>query len=723
MAFNTVKLHSTLGEFVFTDIDFVQGTVQDVMANSLIGVDLSIDEATFTIRSRKGSPTEWLYDENDEQIFDENDEPIEVNVMSYAAVDFSQMTPYKDEIEIWHGNKLEGRYYVASAKRIGSQGGWEVVGISAMGLIDRQEHLGGVYSAMPAGDIIAEIMGTIPYSIEAAVASTPVYGWLPYSKSARENLRDVLFACGASLVKDANGRASFVFLQPSTAIVKGVHDVYMGSSRDTLAPVTQVSLTEHTFFTSANVTADILYEDLTNVVTNYRIVFSKPYHSLVATGLTIVDSGENWAEISGTGTLKGKAYVHVERIKSRSTGVAGEPSEMAVTGATLVSQINSETVLERLVDYYVQKEEISAEVLTDALPGSMLRIPDPNNFSKTVTGYIKEASRTYSATVKSALKLTQGWTPKSFGNTYDSYLIVQRSDLSGGTWTVPTELRGKAALAVLFSGAQGGYGGYDGGAGERSVPLEPDHSEWYNRGFTGGAGGAGGAGAQGGSGGRYLSVNLASLASSYAASIGAGGAGGAHNGEAGLVGGDTTLGSYTTADGSLLDGFTYVNLIDQTEYGQPGGNGTAGKDGGRAGDFPRFGTPQDGQAGESYNSTWTGGAGGSALTTETTYGRAYSSGSGGGGGAYGRSGGDAYLSENERWTEAGPGANAVAPSQAEFYRGGDGGHGGGGGGGGGYELHRQGSYYTWEQVAGGAGGLGSPGGQGADGFILVYYKA
>ena len=716
MAFNTIKLIMGGITYTFTDIDYVMGSVQDVVENSLIGADLTIDELSFTIRGRKDGPFEYLEDVNGIPLEDVNGVPLEADLLGYKNQDFTDAKPYNDKAELWHGNTLEGVYYVRNVERIGRGGGWAFVCVSSMGIIGRQEHAGGVYSGTTAGALVSEIMGSLPYSIDGELAATTLYGWLPYAKDARDNLKQILFACGASVLKDGNGAPYFTYNLPTTLISKGINEVYMGSSRDKIAPATLVRLIEHTYYASGNVSPEILYEAAPGtVISNYKVIFDKPFHTLDSAGLTVEDYGDNWAVISGTGTLTGIPYIHVQRAKEKTTGATGETAIVAVEEATLISSLNSEMALARLADYYAQSEEITAEVLTDARPGSMLRIPDPNDFSKTVRGYIKNAVRTYSSTVRSALKLTQGWVPGNVGNAYDSYIIVRGSDLSNGAWSVPAELQGKRAMIVLFGGAQGGYGGMD---GQRGGSGQPYSENVVSRGY-GGVGGAGGEGAPGGGPGKYLVIDIDALAASYAASIGTGGPGGLDclYGEdfiAGELGGDTTLGSYSTADGVVLEG-AYINLIDGTVYGEEGGSGTWGKAGGNAGDLLEANKKGgDGEAGEDYNSQYVGGLGGLGVRN----GDFRASGGGGGGAAYGNSAEDCNQ-YTDAWNRATDGADAVAPAQAVFYTGGQGGHGGGGGGGSTYRYNGLSANYNNP----GLGGLGSVGGQGADGFFIVYYKA
>lgn len=617
------------GDFTFYDQDLVLGSLQETSALALISDNLSIDELTFTVRGRVAEgagqgpsnvPYEYLYDENDELVIDENDEPIEVSVLSYLGVDFSQCASYSDIVLVYHGDELLGKYYVESVERVGRNGGFAFTCVSMMGVLDQREHAGGIYVSELAGDIIADIMGDLPYSIDAVLANTPLTGWLPYAQrstnqiSARDNLEQVLFACGASVMRDANMDLEFSYNLPQTMTSFNLFgEVYAGSSRDKIAPVTLVKLTEHSFFASSSVPDTVLYEDAGGtVLDHYKIIFDNPYHTLVWTGGTIDESGANYAVLSGSGVLTGKPYVHVQRVRNKSTGAAGETKEIAITGATLVSAINSDSTLDRLASFYAQEQEISAEILSNQeRPGNLIEIPDPNDWTKTVQGYIKQMDRSYSTTVKSAVKLTQGWVPGNVGNSFDSWMIVRAADVSGGTWNVPAELQGKKALVVLFGGAQGGQGGwygeggYDHGGGTYQSGYICKTYRLSEAPIMGGVGSyksgrEGGQGGQGGSVGKMLMLNVGSLAASYSVAMGTGGAGGAggtvtrtiSTGNVvtltkvdptdGSLGTDSTFGGYSTADGTAFDG-SIINLISGNAIAGKGIQGTKGGKGGDGG--------------------------------------------------------------------------------------------------------------------------------------------
>lgn len=655
---------------------------------------LAWDVLTFGVKSdATGSKYIWtslseIYStsSNEEYLIDDGD-----------LMDYTRGTPvrvYKD------GAFLREFYLDDITARDG--GIFEISAVSAVGLLAERYHRGGVYFGAVAGDVIADIMDGMAYDIDGDVAEVTVYGWLPYD-TARANLSRVLFATGASLMKNAAGEPWIRFNQPIGSTDVSAATYYERSAE----PVPQfgtIRVIEHTFFDSAAQTEKVLFDNRNSVAAaSALIIFEEPMAATRADGLTRESWGANWAIVSGTGVLYGTPYVHIQRMLEEETGI--NSSEVYETGENaLVSRLNSSTVLERLVNYYSNavRYTISTKHSTERT-GNIITFPNVRGVTE--SGYISTMDSVASSFVKSTMEVITRWTPKGLGNQYNDYFIVTAAP--GGQITIPAAHRGKKALAVLFSGAQGGAGGYDGEAGTygRSV-SETTRSRGY-----GGEGGEGGAPGMGGGPGRYLLADIESLAATYTATIGAGGAGGAHNGEAGEIGGDTVLGDFTTADGVVPEG-PYINMIDGSTYGEQGDPGVAGKRGGKGGNLPTANKKgEDGTAGENYNTIWEGGAGGLGVRSGTLT----ASGGGGGGAAYGTSGPDGGTSTTSTNYGA-PGANALPPAKAGFYTGGAGGNGGGGGGG---------SSYSWNQLSAnfnhpGAGGLGSVGGQGADGFILFY---
>lgn len=620
-------------------------------------------------------------------------------------MDYERGTP----VEVYKDGQLIRTFYLDTITA--RHGGiFEFSCVSLVGLLAERIHKGGVYFGTTVEDIIDELL-PVTHTIDADVAEITLYGWLPYD-TARNNLARVLFATGASFMKAGNGAPYIRFNQPNSATDVSANTFY---DRDS-SPVERygtVRVIEHTFFDSASQTSNVLFDNRNSVAaTNALIIFDEPQASINASGgLSVVDSGANWAIVNGTGYLEGYAYVHIKRVVEQATGVnSSEEKEIVDNG--LISRLNSGAVIDRMANYYANavRYHISTKHTTETA-GDIVTFPD--NSGRTASGYVHTIDNVVSGFNRAAMDIITNWTPKGLGNLYSEYFILTAADLSGGLFTIPAAHRGKRALAVLFGGAQGGAGGMSGEDGHAGEPYE--WGRIVSRGY-GGAGGHGGDGAYGGTGGRYVSIEIPSLDASYAGSIGAGGIGGApvdygEEFEEGELGGDTTFGGYSTIDGPVLEG-PYINLIDGSVYGEAGDWGDNGQDGGKGGDVLSVNKRgDDGEDGGNFNTIWTGGQGGSGFRTSSSYG----SGGGGGGAAYGNSAVDCTQHTDAR-NPATDGADAVAPAQAPFYRGGRGGHGGGGGGGSEYRYNGLSGNFTNQ----GAGGWASRGGQGADGFVLVY---
>lgn len=631
---------------------------------------------------------------NEEYVIDDGD-----------LMDYERGTP----VEVYKDGALIREFYLDSITA--RHGGiFEFSCVSFVGLLAERFHKGGVYFGTTAGTIIADILTGVTYSIDNDVAGITLYGWLPYD-TARANLSRVLFATGASLMKKSNGEPYFKFNQPQSSADVSANTFYDRES----SPVERfgtVRVIEHTFFDSASQASEVLFDNRNSVAAdNALIIFDEPQASITpAGGLTVVSSGANWAIVNGTGYLEGLAYIHIKRVVEQATGV-NSSEEKEITDNGLISRLNSGSVISRMANYYgnAVQHQIATKQTTEKA-GDIVAFPAISG--RTLTGYVHTIDSVVSGFVKAHMNVISNWVPTGLGNQYSEYFILTADDLSGGSFTIPAAHRGKPALAVLFGGAQGGAGGMD---GERGHAGQPISSSTVSGGY-GGAGGQGGLGAPAGIGGRYVMGEINSLAASYAGSIGTGGAGGANctYGEdfnLGELGGDTTFGNLSTADGVVLEG-PYINLIDGTVYGEAGQAGTAGKAGGSGGDQPAQRVAGSaGTDGENYNTVWLGGKGGAGFRDGDYRG----SGGGGGGAAYGSSATDCTQQTNDR-NPATAGADATAPAQAGFYLGGDGGHGGGGGGGSEYRYNGFAANYN----EGAAGGSGSVGGQGADGFVLVY---
>lgn len=694
-----------IGNLTFSDASIID--VELNLTKAPIGESLAIDTCEFTLTTNNGSTLMAL--------------------------------PYGTPINYYHNSNLVGIFYLQNESRI-DKNKYRFECVSAMGIIDNITCKGGIYSTTPAKNIVADILhatyvsgtdplyyeGDIDYYITKEVADIPMTGWLPYSTSARESLRQVMFALGSSVLKNADGIVRIAFWQPTEATQIADSRVYNGGTVTVRKKVTKVIVSEHEFRATSLDKKVELYNTNGDTVSNKLVLFTNPCHDLTATGVTIVESGSNYAIISGLGKLEGYEYTHTIALVEKTTGATGIENIETIEDAYLVSALNSLNVAERVSAYCggADFENFGIKLQGDITLGDRLQFTDPYGNEK--TGYIAEAEVNGSAILKADSKLITNWQPNHVGNTYNHYTILS----AGGTWNVPASLQGKPARVIVFGGFEGGQGGYKGADGEQK--------SYYDRQSEGGytfvpvsKGGAGGQGGQGGTTVNINVLNIASLGASYTYTVGTGGAGGNANGGSGSLGTDSTFNGVSSASG-VVNTEGYANPITGEIYGGRADSGLKGGDGGDSG-RNGYGNGnyliESGTNGQSVGSGVGGLAGGGGGHIVNQWDIAYGSGAGGGGAVDGHNGQNGWAETGQYvggdyyyYPRAGNGASYSSADnmpQAELGHNGKGGGGSGGGGGAGSR-----NVYGSDWATGGrgrAGASGQNGQQGSGGFILVLH--
>lgn len=714
----------TYGSRTITDADLAIGgtTASSLMLyQALISEELKPDTFSFNLIYDKGKLL-FLIDADGKYLVDADGKFLVVKADDFDPEDFvfgSTLNYYIND-----GATMVGTFYVQTVRRV-DRSVYHFEATSAIGMTTYYGHNGGLYNGETVGTIVADIMGDLPYTIDADLAAVTVTGHLPKVQAARDNLRALLFMAGGSVKKNPDGTVNFGYIGSGAA--KTIQDVNLnvGGSIVTLEPATRVEVTSHEFHALPGDETVTLYDNTGGVAADHLVVdFTDPCHDLVAAGLTVHESGANYAVVTGIGTLTGQKYTHVTSIYAIDTGVKASPNIIQVGDNWLINPGNVANVAKRIKGYYSIAKEVSYTMRVNTeRPGDKVTFKDP--WGDQQTGYIKDMNVSLSKRLNAVSTIALNWTPGPFGDSYSAYRIFRQADIVNGRLNFPAEMVGAQALVVLLSGAGGGQAGYDGEDGHY-LTLSPVGT-YAGSPVNGGQGGAPGAP---GERGRIYSFYVNSLPSYYdGAAIGAGGAGGASNGALGSPGGDTTLDTYSTAGGShLID--DYTNFIDGTSYAYQNVAGEAGAAGGIGSGFTTINldTSTNGENHVCEDGTvYYGGAYVNGMYWRDSPATYNVAGVGGGGAAHGADGnvglgGDRAL---ERWrVVGGAGADAVAPTQAAETQAGHGGHGGGGGGGatGGYISYSGSSSISTDRGTGGAGGLGSAGGQGGDGLIIAYYN-
>lgn len=672
-----------------------------------------------------------------------------------------------DPIRVWGSDSDASMqtYYLRSITRTGATS-YRLVAWSAVGLLAAMAHKGGIYTGQTVAEVVKEICGNVPVVVKSVFANTKLYGWLPYcqpkadrrGKSARDNLVQVLFAIGAYLTTDLNGVLHIDALWDGASSTIGSNRMYASGGKVSYSdPISAVTVTEHQYiagtdekelFSGTSQQGDI-------------ITFSEPMHSLTATGFTILESGANYAKISsGSGSLKGKTYIHNTRLVTQTVTENAAENVKSVTDATLVSLVNSSAVAKRLADYYKCRETITNGIVSgQEKPGHVVSVYHPYD-KKMVSACIVSLDTTISGTLKSEMAALVGFFPPQPESSeyFDERVILTGS----GEWTVPEGVT--SYTRVLIGGGHGGSSGHQGES--PAVRASKTWTEKYDAlrryvGFNKGVsmeGGKGGMPGVPGEGGKVLveTVTDAVPGAKVSYACGTGGYGGvfSQGNDAGAPGTATTMGSATSDTGSSSEA-GYTDTITGEVFAAKGKSGIAGSpgngytwDGGKytyqpsplitvdgvtysAGKDKEEVEGEDGRG--RYNTapygyvgySWRGGYGGGAAA-----------GSNGNDGLANGSG-DAYIGSSSAFAtvtaaRGGAGADATPPAKESRYGcGGTSGHGGGGAGSNGVaEAHQTTSEnisvsqasLTASDTQPAPGGRGSDGGEAGDGCIIIYYR-
>lgn len=625
--------------------------------------------------------------------------------------------PDNTPIVIYRNNAIKARFVKRGVSRIGPNT-YSLIGRSPMGALTGMIHSGGIYTGQTVAEVAKEICGSIPILVKTVYAETKLYGWLPYAngkdRSARDNLVQVLFSIGAYLRTDLNGVLRIEPLWDGGASTISVDRSYSGGTVKYDSPISAVTVTEHQYiagtdekelFSGTSQQGDI-------------ITFSEPMHSLTATGFTILESGANYAKISsGSGSLKGKTYIHNTRLVTQTVTENAAENVKSVTDATLVSLVNSSAVAKRLADYYKCRETITNGIVSgQEKPGHVVSVYHPYD-KKMVSACIVSLDTTMSGTLKSEMTALVGFLPPQPETTeyYDERVLLTGS----GEWE--SVIDGEIRVVVIGGGETGASGSAGSSAGISSQSKSGSSGS-----YSGSSTGQGGEGGEGGSGGKILIASLNVITGQkfqYAAAQPAG---------------NSTFGELSSASGETsVDG--YYDLVTQTFFGRKGANGIKGGNGGSPGN--------NGQAVGDY----LGGYGiNSKTVSQTKYGTSgtvTANGWGGGGAAQGANGatsaGEVYINLYGEFNSndpsqsvvtlsgncsgGGKGANGANGNDGENYGdGGDGGHGGGGAGAvGTLSMSFSPSGKNPKTETGGAwatGGSAGAGGAGKPGCIIIYYR-
>lgn len=584
-------------------------------------------------------------------------------------------------------------------------------------------------------------------SFDDAIESLPLSGWIPIC-TKREALYQMLFAMRISIVRDGN---KYKFTRLINTIVGTISDnsIYNSGSVKEKEDVQRIELTEHDF--SAIDSSRTIFDNLNSseaannsiVEFSHAPIYGTPTIAETRGDFQLISYNCNVALVSGKGKLTGTPYIHGKKIINKKIDGTIRGKTVSVNGATLVTTLNSQAVMERLISFYNSAYEVhnsfiygnSAENEHPEKCGSRYSFNDC--FKDSQYGFLQKMSLNVSEKVKANGNFVCGFiSPEN--NDYSNFVMLTGS----GTWSVPDGVT--QLYVILIGGGTGGESGRGGQDGDR--PRYDGENEWRST-----VKAEGGEPGETGNPGKIYAFTLTSLAQNYDYSCGSGGIGGSGTlnheiANPGGAGGSSTLTgggiTYSSESGSVVAS-GWINFFDGHRYAYKPEYWKNGA--GKGGDGGYYVIDYEGnvtyyQAEDAYNeienySSYAGANG----TSVYEDGKPIALGGCGGGGTLmklgssylnAQNGGNAYYDAYSYY--AGQGGHAggcsdnsrpssdryYVPAKGDYGVGGIGGVGGGAGGAGGTVK----TGYHWggvfRQSLGAAGGKG---GDGGDGCIFIYY--
>ena len=264
-------------------------------------------------------------------------ENLSINNMSITVINkndigvlFQRTLPFK----IYRDDTLFGCFFIDNSSSNTKKTVYNISANDYIGLLEYQIHLGGMYSNITVSNLIAEILGNLPYELDPTIALKTVTGYLPI-QTKREALRQIIFAVGGII--DTSRRDTIIIKPLSTEVTSTLGEDKILSIKTTELPITTlIELNTHKYKLNTE-TTELFNETLNG--TRY-LTFGSPIHNLTITGGIILDSGVNYATIEGNGTvvLTGQGYDDVvESISKTNSAVSTTDLEKIETHETTLN--------------------------------------------------------------------------------------------------------------------------------------------------------------------------------------------------------------------------------------------------------------------------------------------------------------------------------------------------------------------------------------------------
>ena len=313
-----------------------------------------------------------------------------VDTMTVTLRDTAGLTlaPQENQrVELYRGETLLAVQYITQSQR---QSKWcyRLHCQSAVGLLE-DTYLGGLFDAVPAAEVLGQILGQTAYELDPFFAEKTVTGYLPVC-TRRQALQQVAFAIGGVVTTQGSGRIRIVPLAETTSHKFLKSQMFTGGTVETASRIARVEVVSHGYTPSGEETVLLDGEQVNGQ--DVLFTWDAPCHSYGITGGSITGSGANWVTVTAQGPVRltGKKYIHSTQCHSkRDPGAAPQEQNnvLAVEDATLVHRGNVQQVLQRLYDISRLRQTLSRDaVISGQRAGQKVAADSP--WEGQIRGYI-----------------------------------------------------------------------------------------------------------------------------------------------------------------------------------------------------------------------------------------------------------------------------------------------------------------------------------------------
>lgn len=250
---------------------------------------------------------------NNIQALNINESSLVVLPLNNAGVMFQRTLPFS----IYRNNVLYGQFYIDTSTSNTRKTIYKLKVSDAIKTLESQAYMGGIYSNITMADLVADIMGDIPYTLDPVAGAYTISGYLPVLNK-REALRQVAFCTNCYVNTSRSDRVEIKPL-PTTVSRTVLPSETLTIDTTQTNIVTKIELSTTTLVTKKRTETDDIFEGKLRGGTT-TILFDTPMFGLTIAGGNILESNCNYAIIQGTSTtttLQGKEYQMAEMTESK----------------------------------------------------------------------------------------------------------------------------------------------------------------------------------------------------------------------------------------------------------------------------------------------------------------------------------------------------------------------------------------------------------------------